>query len=400
MIDDGRRGIFFASTWFYVAFGVALSVVGPAIEAIRDEFNVSYADLGFSFTTWGVGFIFGSLVGGTASDRWGRRPTLLVTAITGALALAWLGVSPGFGVFLVACLFSGMALGSGDGTVSALIADAFPQETGRALNLVHIAVALGAILGPAVVATTLAFFDSWRLAIFSGAFLMATSVVPFALLRYPARSSEPVSWPEIRHAMADPVPLSLGIVLAFYVGAEIGFAGFGAAFIEQTFQIERGISAVSISVFWVGQMVGRVIAARLAERWAAERMVRWALVSGILVSILCAVGPTVHVVLLGYLVSGTVLGAVFPTVLGIGFVRRPHIAGVVAGVLVAFAGIGSSAFGPAIGWITDVLGFRAGMLLIPIVLVAALLAFHVAWRIRPHNNGLGQHEESKRVLSG
>jgi fucose permease len=121
-------------------------------------------------------------------------------------------------------------------------------------------------------------------------------------------------------------------------------------------------------------------------------MVRWALVSGILASILCAVGPTLHVVLLGYLVSGTVLGAVFPTVLGIGLVRRPHIAGVVAGVLVAFAGIGSSAFGPAIGWTTDVLGFRAGMLLIPIVLAGALLVFHVAWRIRPHNNGSGQNE--------
>ncbi|HCU72206.1 MAG TPA: hypothetical protein DGO43_00155 [Chloroflexi bacterium] len=400
MIDDGRRGIFFASTWFYVAFGVALSVVGPAVEAIRDEFNVSYADLGFSFTTWGVGFIFGSLVGGTASDRWGRRSTLLLTAAAGALALAWLGVSRGFAVFLVACLFSGMALGSGDGTVSALIADAFPQETGRALNLVHIAVALGAILGPAVVAATLAVFDSWRLAIVGGAVLMATSVVPFSLLRYPARSSEAVAWPEIGRAMADPVPLSLGIVLAFYVGAEIGFAGFGAAFIEQTFHIERGISAVSISVFWIGQMVGRVIAARLADRWAVERMVRWALVSGILVSILCAVGPTVHVVLLGYLLSGTVLAAVFPTVLGIGFVRRPHIAGVVAGVVVAFAGIGSSAFGPAIGWITDVFGFRAGMLLVPIFLVGALLVFQVAWRIRPHNNGPGQNEESQRMFSG
>ena len=395
-----RRRIFFASIWFYMAFGMALSVVGPAVEAIRDEFGVSYADVGFSFTTWGIGFIVGSLVGGLASDRWGRRSTLLVTATGGALALAWLGASPSFGTLLAASLVSGMALGSGDVTVSALIADAFPRETAQALNLVHVAVALGAILAPIIVAFALAFFDSWRLAIFIVSLWMATSIVPFGLLRYPQRSVKRLAWSDIGRAMAAPVPLSLGLVLAFYVGAELGFAGFGAAFVEQTFQVERGASAVSISAFWVGLIFGRVIAARLADYWSSERIVRWALSLGILGSIVCAAGPTVHVVLLGYLLSGMVLGAVFPTVLGIGVVWRPQIAGAVAGVLVAFAGLGGAVLGPTIGWVTDLIGARAGMLLIPLVLVGALVLFHIACRIRQHKNSGEDNLGSKGVLSG
>ena len=145
-----------ASMWFYAAGGAAISVFGPAVESIVDDFGLTYSQISLIITVISVGFIAGSLAGGAASDRWGRRAVMVPSAMGTAVAMFWFAASPTFGSLLAAGFLIGAGFGPGLAAATALIADLARERSTRDLNLFNSAFALGAIVAPPLVAICLA----------------------------------------------------------------------------------------------------------------------------------------------------------------------------------------------------------------------------------------------------
>lgn len=57
--------------------------------------NFSELQSGFVIGLWGVGGAAGTMLGGTLTDRWGRRPTLLTAQLGAAAMMIALPGSPG-----------------------------------------------------------------------------------------------------------------------------------------------------------------------------------------------------------------------------------------------------------------------------------------------------------------
>ena len=371
-----------ATVWFYAAGGAAVSVFGPSLESISDDFGVTYSQVSLIITVMSVGFIIGSLVGGAVSDRIGRRVMLILSAIGSAGAMTWLAASPSFGSLLAAGLLAGGALGPGSAVSTALVADAARERSTRALNLVNTAFAFGAILAPSLVAVCLAAFASWRVAYLVVAVWLATGGVVFARLSYPPQRGVSPPFRTIVRGLGSPAPILIGLVLTMYVGVEIAFADFGAAFMEKAQGIPRTAAATSVTAFWVGVLVGRLSVARLASAWPARRIVRWSLSLALAASVLAALAVSAPLAILGFALTGASLGGVFPTVLGIGVRLRPDMSGALAGALTALAGVGGALLAPMLGAASDAAGPRGGMLLAPAFIFAAMLLFELVQRLR------------------
>lgn len=371
-----------ASMWFYAAGGAAISVFGPSVESISDDFGLTYSQISLIITVISIGFIAGSLAGGAASDRWGRRAVLVPSAAGAALSMFWFAASLTFGSLLAAGFCIGASFGPGLAAATALIADLARQRSTRALNLFNSAFALGAIAAPPLVAVGLAAFASWRVAYVVVAVWFATSGLMFTRLLYPPRRGSVPPFRSIVRGLGSPVSVLLGLVLMLYVGVEIAFGDFGAAFMERTQGIPRAAAAASVTAFWIGVLLGRLIVYRLAESWRASNIVRWSLVLALGTSILAALAGSAPLAVLGFVLTGAAIGGVFPTALGIGLRIRPGIAGSLAGALTAMASVGGALLAPMIGAASDAAGPRGGMLLAPAFILAAMLLFEIVQALR------------------
>ena len=143
-----------------LTLGIALPALLPANEQARVPF---FAGATIALTLFG--FAVGGILGGLLADRYGRRPTLLVTvcayaAFTGLTALAWDWWS-----FALLRLLTGVALGSEWGTGAALVAETWPDRLrARAMSIMQSGIGVG------FVAASVVWFvlgplgpNSWRL---------------------------------------------------------------------------------------------------------------------------------------------------------------------------------------------------------------------------------------------
>ena len=364
-----------ASMWFYAAGGAAISVFGPSLESISEDFGTTYGQISLVITVISLGFIVGSLAGGVAADRWGRRAVLIASAAGSAISMFWFAASPTFGVLLAAGFCIGGSFGPGLAAATALIADLARERSTRALNLFNTAFALGAIAAPLVVAVCLAAFASWRVAYLVVAVWFATSVLIFARLSYPPRGGAVPPFRSVVRELGSPASVLLGLILMLYVGVEIAFSDFGAGYMERVQGVPRAAAAASVTAFWVGVFLGRLAVARFAGRWRATRIVRWSLALALVMSGLAAVAGSPPLAVLGFVLTGATIGSVFPTALGIGLRIRPEIAGALAGALAAMASVGGALLAPMIGAASDAAGPRGGMLLAPVFILAAMVLF-------------------------
>ena len=375
-----------ASMWFYAAGGAAISVFGPSVESISEDFGLTYSQISLIITVISIGFIVGSLAGGASSDRWGRRAVLVPSAAGAALSMFWFAASATFGSLLAAGFCIGASFGPGLAAATALIADLARERSTRALNLFNTAFALGAIVAPALVAVCLAAFASWRVAYVVVAVWFASSGLFFARLPYPARSGSVPPFRTVVRGLGSPVSVLLGLVLMLYVGVEIAFGDFGAAFMERVQGVPRAVAAASVTAFWAGVLLGRLIVYRLMGTWRASSIVRWSLVLALGMSGLAALAGSAPLAVLGFVLTGTSVGGVFPTALGIGLRIRPDIAGALAGALTAMASVGGALLAPMIGAASDAAGPRGGMLLAPVFILAAMVLFEILQALRRRNS--------------
>ncbi len=370
------------SMWFYAAGGAAISVFGPSVESISEDFGLTYSQISLIITVISIGFIAGSLAGGAASDRWGRRAVLVPSAAGATMSMFWFAASPTFGSLLAAGFCIGASFGPGLAAATALIADLARQRSTRVLNLFNSAFALGAIVAPPLVAVGLAAFTSWRVAYVVVAVWFATSGLMFTRLSYPPRSGSVPTLRSVVRGLGSPVSILLGLVLMLYVGVEIAFGDFGAAFMERTQGIPRAAAAASVTAFWIGVLLGRLVVYRLAGTWRAASIVRWSLVLALGTSVLAALAGSAPLAVLGFVLTGATIGGIFPTALGIGLRIRPGIAGSLAGALTAMASVGGALLAPMIGAASDAAGPRGGMLLAPAFILAAMLLFEIVQALR------------------
>ncbi|MDF5718453.1 MAG: MFS transporter [Rhizonema sp. NSF051] len=169
-----------------LAFGRLLSEIGSG-------FTLFYAPIffvnqvGLSATSVGIGLgsasisgVIGRIMGGTMADSqfWGRRRTLLLSAIISALASLVLAFTSNFPIFVVGNLLMGLGTGLYWPATEAVVADVTPpQQLNEAYALTRLAdnlgLGLGVIFGGMLIASTganrsLFVIDAISFLIFSG----------------------------------------------------------------------------------------------------------------------------------------------------------------------------------------------------------------------------------------
>lgn len=129
-----------------VGFGVVVPLL-PFEVTSRAEGGMWY---GLILSAFSTAQFFGAALLGRLSDRFGRKPVLLVSLAGTAAGMALLGRAPTLGLMLASRLFAGLFAGS-ISTAQAYVADVtVPAERARYMGWVGSCIGLGFVLGPAI----------------------------------------------------------------------------------------------------------------------------------------------------------------------------------------------------------------------------------------------------------
>jgi DHA1 family bicyclomycin/chloramphenicol resistance-like MFS transporter len=169
---------------------LAMHIFVPALPTAAHDLGASSAAIQLSMSVYILGLAAGQLVYGPLSDRFGRRPMLMVGLVIYTVTGLWAAFAPTVDSLIVLRLLQ--ALGGCSGMVigRAMVRDnALPQDAARRLALMNLVVVIGPgvapLIGSAVTATL-----GWRAIFFV---LAALGAVNFAFTCFLLPETRPPS---------------------------------------------------------------------------------------------------------------------------------------------------------------------------------------------------------------
>ena len=144
---------------------LGFSVVMPLLAPFAERYGFSELQIGLLFSAYPLCQLIAGPILGRLSDRFGRRPLLILSQAGTALSFLILGLSSSFPIMLLARMLDG-ASGGNILVAQAYVADVTPPEQrSRGMGLIGMAFGLGFVFGPLLggLLISLPVSDAWRL---------------------------------------------------------------------------------------------------------------------------------------------------------------------------------------------------------------------------------------------
>jgi fucose permease len=345
----------------FFTFAMTTDAVGSIIPTLLEEFALSLSAASAFHYVPMVAIASGALGLGFLADRIGRKTTIVLgLALYGVSSLLF-AFGSSFGYFVVLLGAAGVGVSVFKIGALALIGDVSrsTREHTTFMNTVEGFFAVGAIIGPAIVATLLAAGLSWKYLYVVAAAICAVLVVAAATVRYPATSAgagAAATFGQTLQTMRNGYALGFSVLIMFYVAVEVAVYVWMPTYLEDYAGSAPWLATYALTIFFVLRAVGRFLGAWFLGQWSWSTVlvVFAAAILGCFAGSLFG-GPDYAVYLLP--LSGLFMSVLYPTLNSKGiscFPRSEH--GAVAGVILFFTAF-AAAVGPlAMGVVSDLLG--------------------------------------------
>lgn len=175
----------------------ALPAIGESLGVLRDN------DRQYVITTFLIGFAFAQLAYGPLSDRYGRRPVLLIALLSYVLTSVLAALSGSFVLLLIARAAMGASAAGARVVTVALVRDCYAgRAMAQVMSLAMIVFMAAPVIAPAFGASIL-LVGSWRL-IFWGVAAAGLMVLTWFWLRMPETLAQDARQPlRVRRILGD-----------------------------------------------------------------------------------------------------------------------------------------------------------------------------------------------------
>lgn len=336
-------------------------LVPSLIREIERDFVQTDAGLGIYYFVSATAYATGSFSGGMLTERFGRRRVFTIATMLIGLGVATLGLVPIWGVALLSSIPAGFGSGAVDGGVNGLVLDLFPTARGRALNTLHLFFSVGALSSPLVVGRLVEGGVPWQAIVVGTAAAAIPVAVLWAVVRLPHGRHHPMTSPGSartgRLALRWPL-IALEVAIACYVASEIGVSNWLIRFLED---VPLATATTSLSLFWGGLAVGRLVSARYSDRFDHLRYAAVSALAAGAATIAAVVVPSTEASIALFAVVGFASGPIFPLIIAIGGERHPGRSAAVSGFLTSAAVLGGLIYPPIMGFLSVNVGLGVAM---------------------------------------
>lgn len=289
-IAEGRgagpyRWVVLAGAAFGAAAFAALRMGLPSLgPAIREQFDLSLAQVGVVFSSIAIGTMLTLIPWGVLADRIGERKVLTVGLGGTALTMAYAAVAPTYTAFVIALTLAGALGAAATGASGRAVMGWFGwKERGTALGLRQMALPLGGAIGSLTL-------PALAIGGLRGAFLALAAVMLVAAIVVAVVLREPPERPTVIAPLPTSPPLRdrrqwrLGAGSALLVVAQGSMLGFLVIFLVDVHGASIGTAAGVLAATQVLGAIGRVRAGRVSDQQESRigPLRRRAIASGVL----------------------------------------------------------------------------------------------------------------------
>lgn len=330
----------------FVLIGALQAMYGPTLFSFQSRFGIDNSSANLIFSAFFAGVVTAILALGALERHVSRAASLTTALVLIVLGSLGVGFAPAWWMVLVSA--SGIGLGYGLNVLNynTLFATGFGTRSTAFVNLLNAAWSVGAILGPVAVGLSA---SNPRLPFLLGG-LLALGLAPLGL-SVRNTVSDSVSWVGKTPSGTTPpwtLMLAFASVTWFYTGTEVGIGAHEPRHLNTVFGYSVEQASFLSSLFWLGQVLGRVLVAPISLRVRED-----VIVVACLTLTTCAVALA-HVGLVApfaYALCGVFLGPIFPSVL-VWFNRFAKGSIRASSILLASANLGGMVFPPLIAALT------------------------------------------------
>jgi fucose permease len=356
-------------TWAaFLLVGWTSVLVPSLVPPIQQGFEVDDAAVGVYYFVWSAAYAAASFGGGFLTERVGRRLVLPFAMALMGVGMIGHGLAPSWLMFVLAAIAGGAGAGSIDGGVNGLALAIHEEGRGRALNLLHLFFAAGALSAPIVVGQLVSLGIPWQsFFVVTGiggialAAVLRAAPMPSGIHRPGAPMDPPASTRTQRPSAVLPL-LLLAIGIGCYVASEVGFSNWVVRFLDQVHRSPVGVATLGLAAFWAGLALGRLLSARYAYRWSHSTLAIGASIAAGIGTIAAVAAPTPELVILASAVTGFASGPIFPVIVALGGDLYPDRLSRTTGILTGAAVVGGTLYPPLVGLMSARFGIGFGLL--------------------------------------
>ncbi len=363
----------------------------PRYPEIKADLGIGNAAYGLAVVAFPVGALAAGLAAGTLIRRWGSAHVAVVSTVLTGAGLLGAGMATSV-VLFVAALFVAGAMDAVTDVAQNAHGLRVQRRYGRSIvNSLHAVWSIGAVTGGSMAAAAIALGlpREHHLAISATVFAIAAGVAwRFCL---PGHDVEPEAEPDSEDRtgragtpMSRPrIAVVLGaLVVIAIAGTLVEDAGnsWATLYLATSLHAPEALAAAGYVALVGAQFIGRLLGDRLVDRFGQRAVVR---AGGFLtaagMSLALAV-PTVGGTILGFASAGLGVATLVPAAMH----EADRIPGLKHGsgltIVSWLMRLGFVLSPPAVGMVADAAGLRAGLLVVPL---AGLLALLHAGVLRP-----------------
>lgn len=372
----------------FMMFAMTTDSVGVIIPEVIKEFRLSMTVAGAFHYADMAGIAFAGFFLGYLADKLGRKKTIILGLVLFALNSYLFAVGRSFAFFVVLLAISGAAIGIFKTGALALIGDITRSTTEHTatMNTVEGFFAVGAIIGPAIVARLLSVGTSWKWLYVIAGTICVVLIVTASLVRYPHTNAtaETVDLKRTLMMMKNPYALGFSGLIFLYVAVEAAIYVWMPTLLSGYHGSLLWVATYAISIFFVLRAAGRFIGSWMLAHlnWAAVVTVfSFAILACFVISMVGGIGVAV----LALPVSGLFMSVLYPTLnsKGISCFKKPEH-GAVAGVILFFTCISAVVAPLAMAAISDHFGgAKYGFLLATGFAALLFISLLLNWIVNP-----------------
>ena len=351
---------------FTISFGTA----GPALclSTISVDLHLDRVQEGTFLAAPAAGVMIGVLLAGPLADRLGPAPLLLLGSILQCAGLWWISLANGLSHLVVGGALMGIGGGMPDALATPIACLARPDRRSGVANLLHAFFGVGVVcVIPSILLIT-HLGGSWRW-VFR---ILGVAALPYGLLAafldVPRVVHQGNTRLPTRRLLARPAMWGLLTIIFIGGATELGPSGWLPTFVQNAGGGPNS-AALSLLLFGVMLVIGRLGASMLAHRMGALRLIAIAAVACaalLLTASLAGVIGSSAIIIAALSLLGLGVSIVWPTTLGSAGDRFPQAGATMYAVLSA-AGNAGCVVGPyVIGVVADRWGLSFGMAVLAI----------------------------------
>jgi MFS family permease len=355
-------------------FAIGLGV--PISPLLASKMGANWVEIGLMGASWGIIFTVSAFLTGRVSDRIGRKPVLATSSVLSALAALWFLRATSVTELIAIRGLEGLAWACFWPPMEALATEtADTEQVGRGIGFVTTVYALGFAIGSFAAGFMTGFFG-FTLAFSTYFAFAAVSILTVWLVDTPKPTHHRGTLP--RDGLSRKL-FSRGLVTGNVLGASYTFGLATVMALLSVYESRLGIPifwiGTTLSIFWVGRIVGAAFAGIGSDRLGRRRVAATALAIGCVGFVMIGSTPTFFLIVVGALLAGLSIGGIFPVnVAIIADGIEPEFRGAAMGfyeMICAIAFMAASAFG---GMTAELVDPRTPYALSAVVFVSCAVA--------------------------